>query len=244
MNPAPPRPRGVVNRRPLHFIWICDCSGSMAENSKIHSLNIAIREAIPAMRDVADENIHAQMYVRAVRFSDGAQWHVAQPQPIEQFQWQNIAADGLTSLGHALKLVAEQLKSPPMEQRALPPVLVLVSDGMPTDNWREGLNALMSEPWGKRAVRIAIAIGKEAADPDIQRVFNDFIGNPEIKLLQANNAETLTRYIKWVSTALVQAVSQPKSVPIGNAVAPMKGGIPPMPDADDPPPTGNVGSVW
>ena len=40
------RPGGELAARPLHFIWIADCSGSMAVDGKIQSLNTAIREAI------------------------------------------------------------------------------------------------------------------------------------------------------------------------------------------------------
>ena len=64
-----------------------------------------------------------------------------------------------TDMGTALNLVAQQMKMPPMSDRALPPVLVLISDGQPTDDFQKGLDELMRQPWGKKAVRIAIAIG-------------------------------------------------------------------------------------
>ena len=67
------RPGGELASRPLHFIWICDCSGSMQSDGKIQSLNNAIREAIPHMLRAAEENPHAQVFVRALKFSDGAQ---------------------------------------------------------------------------------------------------------------------------------------------------------------------------
>jgi len=54
----------------------------------------------------------------------------------------------------------------------------------------------MDQQWGKKAVRLAIAIGEDA-DLD---VLQKFIGHSEIKPLQANNPEALTRYIKWAST--------------------------------------------
>lgn len=49
------RPGGEMATRPLDFIWIVDCSGSMA-GSKIQELNFAIKEAIPAMQEVAGDN--------------------------------------------------------------------------------------------------------------------------------------------------------------------------------------------
>jgi len=121
------RPGGELATRPLHFIWIADCSGSMKTDGKIQSLNVAIREAIPHMQKVAAENPNAQVLVRAIRFSSGAQWHISQPTAVEDFKWEDLQADGVTDMGKALSMVAEQLKIPPMTDRALPPVLVLIS---------------------------------------------------------------------------------------------------------------------
>lgn len=201
------RPGGELATRPLHFIWICDCSGSMGIDAKIQELNFGIREAIPEMQTTADENPNAQVLVRAIRFSSGAQWHISQPTPVEDFKWEDLTAEGLTAMGKALSMVADQLKIPPMTERALPPVLVLVSDGQPTDDFHSGLKALMDQPWGMKAVRMAIAIG---GDADLD-VLQEFIGHPEIKPLQAGNPEALARHIKWVSTAVLKSASSPGS---------------------------------
>src|SRR5712691_4616297 len=108
-------------------------------------------------------------------------------------------------MGRAFTLVAEHLKAPPMVPRCLPPVLVLISDGYPTDDVNRGLNAIMAQPWGKKAVRLAIGIGGDADYNMLQK----FIGNPEILACHANNPEALILYIKWASTAAVQAASAP-----------------------------------
>lgn len=209
------RPGGELASRPLHFIWIADSSGSMEQDGKIQALNTAVREAIPHMRKVAEDNPNAQVLVRAVKFSNGAQWHISQPTPVADFAWADLTAEGETDMGKALQLVAEQLKMPPMSERALPPVLVLVSDGQPTDDFESGLRALMDQPWGKKAVRIAIAIGRDA-DPD---VLQRFIGNTELKPLAANSPEALVKHIKWASTAVLKSASSPAS----GADAPLPG---------------------
>ena len=203
----PTRPGGELASRPLHFIWILDCSGSMTIDGKIQTLNNAIREAVPHMQREADENPNAKVLVRALTFSSGAQWHISQPVPVEDFTWTNVSADGVTDMGKAFHMVAEQLRIPPMTDRALPPVLVLISDGQPTDDYASGLNAIMNLPWGKKAVRVSIAIGEDADHEVLQK----FIGNPEVKPLQANNPEALVRYIKWVSTAVLKSASSPAS---------------------------------
>lgn len=200
------RPGGELATRPLHFIWISDCSGSMS-GEKIQELNFAIREAIPHMQSEADENPNAEVLVRALKFSSGAQWHISQPTPVADFKWDDLTAGGLTDMGKALSMVAEQMKIPPMSDRALPPVLVLISDGQPTDDFNSGLKQLMDLPWGKKAVRIAIAIGQDA-DLD---VLQKFIGHPELTPLLANNADQLVRFIRWVSTAVLKSASSPAS---------------------------------
>jgi len=138
--------------RPLHFVWIADCSGSMSLDGKIQALNTAIREALPHMKSVARDNAHAQVLVRAIKFSTGAEWHVPDPRPIEEFAWPDLQAHrGVTDMGKGLELAAAQLTLDQMPQRALPPVLVLISDGQPTDNFDAGLQTLMRAPWGKKA---------------------------------------------------------------------------------------------
>lgn len=216
------RPIAELSTRPLHFIWIADCSRSMNINGKMEQLNDAIRSSIPAMRDVAADNPHAKVYVRAVKFSSGAQWHVAEPTEIESFQWNDLQADGLTAMGEALKLVAQEMTVEKMPKRGLPPVLVLITDGMPTDEFDEGLNALLSIPWGKKAVKIAIGIGNDLE----MNVLQKFIDDKERTPLKATNAEQLVHFIKWASTEVLKSASQPQSVPMGDSSLNTNNGIP------------------
>lgn len=227
-------PGGPLATRPLHFIFLADCSGSMSGN-KIQSLNHAIREAIPHMREVAKGNPNAEVLVRAIKFSTGAQWHQPQPTKIEAFEWTDLSVDGCTDMGRALVLLADALKTPPMPERALPPVLVLVSDGEPTDDFDGGLRALMGQPWGKKAVRLAIAIGEGARKDVLQR----FIGHAEIQPLQANNADQLVKFIRWASTVALQAASAP---PSQTHAAPQGVNVP-LPPPPPPDPV-DVGDVW
>ena len=221
----PKLPGGPLARRPLHFIWIADCSGSMG-GKKIETLNFAIRNALPHMKEAAAENPNAEVMVRAVKFSSGASWHVSNAVQVEQFDWVDLDANGVTDMGKALQLVAEQLDPDVMPQRALPPVLVLLSDGQPTDDVSVGLRELMAQPWGTKAVRIAIAIGHDADHSILQR----FIGHPELEPLPANNAERLVKYIKWVSTVVLKSASAPASQ-AQHAGRSTNVPLPPVPDA-------------
>ena len=228
----PKLPGGPIATRPLHFIFLADCSTSMS-GEKIQALNHAIREAIPHMREVAKGNPNADVLVRAIRFSAGAQWHVSQPTNVDEFEWNDLSTSGMTDMGRALRLITEALKVSSMPERALPPVLVLVSDGQPTDDFEGGRQALMEEPWGMKAVRLAIAIGEDADTNVLQR----FIGHAEIRPLQANNAEDLVNYIRWASTAVLQAASAPAS----RAADAQAGGNVPLPPPPDP---SDANAVW
>ena len=109
-------------------------------------------------------NPNAQLLVRTLKFSTGATWVTPDPVNIEDFAWDDLDAGGVTDLGKAFELLAAQLTIPPMTDRALPPVIVLLSDGQPTDDYKKSLDKLLHLPWGKKAVRIAISIGQDADD--------------------------------------------------------------------------------
>lgn len=233
------RPGGEMASRPLHFFWILDCSGTMA-GKRIQALNFAIRESIPAMQEEAKQNPECQILVRVLTFSSGAQWHVAQPTPLVNFRWDDITADGVTDMGRAMELLSEALTTEAMGERALPPVLVLITDGQPTDNFAAGLKKLMDCPWAKKAVRIGIGIDEDADLDVIQK----FIAHPEFKPLRADNAPTLARYIKWASTAVVKGASAPASQIAGTN--PAGATNVPIPAPPVPVPGGDLGpnDVW
>ncbi|MFI2314462.1 tellurium resistance protein [Streptomyces sp. CB00072] len=214
--------------RPVHFIWLLDCSYSM-QGEKIGQLNYAIREAVPEMRSVAQDNPAAQLLLRTLTFSTEARWHHKDPVPVDDFTWQDVQVDGTTNLGEALEVVSRELRTPPMPQRALKPVLALVSDGVPTDDWKSGLRALDATPWGRKAVRVAIAIG---ADAD-RGVLQEFLGNPELQPLDANSPKQLAAAIRWASTAAVKAASQPVAGPSDITVKQPPYAPPQLDDDDD-----------
>ena len=201
------RPGGELATRPIHFFWMVDCSGSMY-GEKIGIVNNTIQECIPQMRSAAENNPNAQLMIRALQFSTGASWITTNPIPVEDYSWETMDAEGLTSLGKAFDLLAAQLSIPPMPSRALPPVVVLLSDGQPTDDYKESLENLKKLPWFRKAVKIAISIGQDADDD----VLLEFAGNKEL-VLQANNATALAKMIKWASTT-ASMVSAPSSKPM------------------------------
>lgn len=197
------RPGGRLANRELPFFLMLDRSGSMRADGKIQALNTAVREALPHMRRVARENPNARVMIRAVAFSDDVRWITASPTPVESVAWHDLDAAGGTRMGQALSAVARELRMPPMTNRSFAPVIVLVTDGQPTDDFEGGLSELEAEPWGRRAVRVAISIGRDA-DRDVLR---RFIADSSREPLPANTPDALVRFIQWASTTVLQSVS-------------------------------------
>ena len=66
-----------------------------------------------------------------------------------------------------------------------------------------------------------------------------FIANPELRPLLANNPEALTKYIRWVSTAVLKSASSPASQTAGSSPG-LNVPIPVIPDMG----TGPADDVW
>jgi uncharacterized protein YegL len=197
------RPGARLARRPLHFFLLLDCSGSMAAAGKMAALNTAVREVLPHLAETSVLNPHAHVLVRAVRFGTGASWHIEEPSDAEDLAWTDVAAGGYTDLGAALDLLRTVLTVPPMEERALAPAMVLVSDGMPTDDYGAALDALLELPWGRRSVRMAVAIGHDADYGALARFIGEGNGEP----ITAANPEQLVRALRWATTHVSRAAS-------------------------------------
>ena len=200
-----PEVDAAVARRQLQFVLALDCSGSM-RGEKIASLNYAIRSAIPELRDVAEENPEIAVVVSAIRFADKAEWHLAEPTPIETLEWHDVSAGGETAMGAAFEEIVAFLDSDRISGRQIPPVILLVTDGYPTDDVDAAFEKLDSSEITSNALRIVVAIG-DSWDPTI---LERFIGDPSgaIRPLKARNAPDLVRYIKWASTAPVKTTSR------------------------------------
>ena len=100
-----PVPEGTPVKRTLHFFWLTDYSGSMS-GAKIATLNQAIREALPELRQAVTAHPEVQILMRAIKFADSASWHVGPTaMPLEQFVWPELRTAGTTATAQAVRVV-------------------------------------------------------------------------------------------------------------------------------------------
>jgi len=199
-----------IPRRTMVLFFVIDTSGSMG-GSKIGSVNTAIEEVIPAIKEVSDENADAQIKIAALEFSSGATWLTPSgPVEADQFRWNYLEAAGVTDLGAACKALNDKLSTKAFMQEAtgsFAPAIFLLSDGEPTDDWRGGLAALKQNNWFKTGIKCAIAIGDEAN----KDVLKEFTGSMEA-VLEVHNAAMLKKMVKFVSVRASQVASKSSTV--------------------------------
>ena len=191
-----------VAARTMALFYLFDRSGSMS-GQKIASVNYAMRDIPKIIMDVADSAPNANIVVAAATFSTDVEWLTPKPQTPEEFMnnWHDITAEGLTSLGAALKSLNEKMSRKaflgdnPMGYLA--PGIIILSDGEPTDDWEKPLAELKKNNWFKSAIKIAFAVGDDAN----KQVLAQICGTPEA-IVTINDPEKIRSYIKFVTAAV------------------------------------------
>jgi uncharacterized protein YegL len=170
--------RAGIARRMCPVIFLIDKSSSM-ERDPIGAVNSAMDGLLPELISMNRNNSSIEIMVGVMTFDSYINWPLGK-QLIDpaKITWTNIIADGGTSMGAAFKELDEILSvSRGLMNRAsgsVAPILFLLSDGEPTDNYQDGLQKLKTNIWYEKAGKVAIGYGK-AND----LVLREFTGNSE-----------------------------------------------------------------
>jgi len=174
----------------------------MKVDGRMQALNFALASMLPHLATWEKEQEQAQVFVRVITFADEAEWHIKEPLPVRSARWTPLqyVEKGLTAMGAAFRLVAEELQPGRIQARALRPAILLVTDGRPTDpaEFDAGLRTLFAVPAGRASIRLAVAIGRGASSEYLSR----FIDDPSIPILVADSVEQITDRLVAASLAL------------------------------------------
>lgn len=197
------RPR-AHRPRPLPVLVLADVSGSMAQDGKIDVLNQSITTMIRAF--AAEDSVRGEIWTGVVTFG-GLDAVLHQPLvPVDEARWSDMLASGRTPLGSALDLTTTLLADDSVVPRnAFRPTVVLVSDGVPTDEWREPLERLLTSERGGKALRLAVGVGQDM-DEEAFAVLGAFVGNPAISVKRADEVHELPRFFDWVTATVTTQV--------------------------------------
>ena len=205
-----------VPRRTMVLFFVVDTSGSM-NGAKIGTVNSAIEEIVPELKDISEKNADAQIKIATLAFSTGARWVDSAPVAAENFRWNYLDANGVTDLGEACIQLNEKLSRNAFMSDAtgsFAPAIFLLSDGEPTDNYKYGLEKLKQNNWYKKAIKVAVAIGEDAN----KTVLSDFTGNIE-SVITVHTPEALKKWIQFVSVRASEIGSKSSSTEIADSSA-------------------------
>ena len=193
-----------IPRRKLHLFFLIDCSGSMF-GGKIGTVNQSMRDVLLELNDAGGAD--ADVSVAVLLFSSGCRWMTAVPQAPDKLRWEDVEADGVTDLGEACMELERKLSRDEFIEKNkayFKPVIILLSDGDPTDDYKKGLEALNKNNWFKNSTKIALPIGKDAN----RQVMAEFTGNVEYVLKEASNPAELRMMLRAVSVSSTSFASR------------------------------------
>ena len=151
--------RGAMPLTPIFFL--IDTSGSMAGQS-IEAVNTAMREAIPEVQKFTQQNADVAIRYSVLEFSTGAKWMNEAPGYVEDFKWVDLQASGLTAMGKAYSMLNDKLSRKNggflQEHANNAPIIILLTDGVPTDDAAAGLALLRENSWFNQSIKIAMEL--------------------------------------------------------------------------------------
>lgn len=192
-----------VSKKSLVIFFLIDTSGSM-KGKKMGELNTVMEELIPEIRRVGEADTDVKLAV--LTFSTDVKWMYSAPISIEEFEWSKLNADGVTSMGAAFSELSARmsrnsfLNSPSL---SFAPVIFLMTDGYPSDDYRVGLKALQANSWYKFGLKAALGIGNEAND----EMLAEFTGTKDT-VVHAYSGSQLANMIKIVAVTASQIGSK------------------------------------
>jgi uncharacterized protein YegL len=192
-----------VSRKSLVIFFLIDTSGSM-KGKKMGELNTVMEELIPEIRRVGEAD--TEVKVAVLTFSTEVRWMYSTPIAIEDFEWARLRASGVTSMGAAFKELNQRmsrnsfLNSPSL---SFAPVIFLMTDGYPSDDYKEGLRELQANSWYKFGLKAALGIGQEAND----NILAEFTGSKDT-VVHAYSGGQLAQMIKIIAVTSSQIGSK------------------------------------
>ncbi|WMS93337.1 VWA domain-containing protein [Pseudoalteromonas sp. HL-AS2] len=188
----------VANKaRPLPVIIMADTSGSMSVDGKIDSLNQSLRDMIESFSE--ESRSRAEINVSVITFGGQAQVHLNLTPAHQIEQIEELNATGGTPLGQACRLAKELIEDKEIiPSRAYRPVIILLSDGHPTDDYNSAFNELINSERAQKATRFSLSIGADADDS----VLSEFNNDIEAPVFHAKNASDIHRFFRAVTMSV------------------------------------------
>lgn len=202
-----------TRRMPVYLLL--DVSGSMAGDA-IQSLEVGLQ--------MLNNELNAQpqavelVHISVITFASSAS-QVVPLTPLTSFVPPSFAAGGQTSLGAAFRTLGSALDRevvanvPGVKKGDFKPLVFLLTDGEPTDNWESELNALNNRRDKKIGSIIALGCGGQVNVAVLKKITSSVL------LVADATPDNLKQFFKWVSASISTASKKASGAGGGEAGA-------------------------
>lgn len=145
-------------------LWlVVDVSGSLRVSGLHEPLERSLTYLKAALSDWTFKRGN-RLLLRSLHFSQDAKWEDNEilPGPLQPVSLQPA---GLTNASRMFRLLCDQLKGIKRGLAYVPPVIVLISDGLPTDEYAAEMTEFLKLADRVDAMRVCIATGPDASVP-------------------------------------------------------------------------------
>ena len=182
----------MARRLPVYLVL--DTSGSMT-GEPIAAVETGVQTLVSALRQ--DPYALETAYLSVITFDSSAK-QVVPLTELTSFQPPSIQASGTTALGEALTLLANKIDSEVGKTTAevkgdWKPLVFIMTDGGPTDNWQKGLTEFKKR---KTGIVVACAAG-HGADESVLKQITECVVR-----LDTADSSTIKAFFKWVSASI------------------------------------------
>jgi uncharacterized protein YegL len=181
-----------MRRLPVYLLL--DTSGSMA-GEPIEAVKNGVQIMISSLRQ--NPQAIETAFLSVITFDSNAQ-QIIPLTDLASFQMVDIKATGVTAFGEALKLVAHKIdtevrKTTTEQKGDWKPLVFIMTDGIPTDDWQSGLNEFKKS---KVAFTVACAAGS-GADSNILKQITD-----NVVSLDTADSASIGKFFQWVTASI------------------------------------------
>jgi uncharacterized protein YegL len=187
---------GYIRRLPVYLLL--DCSGSMAGDPIV-----AVNEGLSMIYRLLmnDPQALETVYLSVICFSSRVDQY--QLVSLDQFQPPQLTANGSTAMGEALRILAQSIEqdlvlNTPTQHGDFRPLVFLLTDGEPTDNYRSAVALLQQLRGSRKPTIVALGCGSGVNTSMLHEVTSN------VFLMHTVSQEAIRAFFKWISGSIAQ----------------------------------------